>query len=858
MRLFLLTIFVISGLKLTAQAPEKWTATEIYEGIEKLNFLGSALYVAAHPDDENTRLIAYLANEVKANTAYLSLTRGDGGQNLIGAEIRELLGVIRTQELLAARRTDGGQQFFSRANDFGYSKHPDETLEIWNKEEVLSDVVWVMRNFQPDIIINRFDHRTPGRTHGHHTSSAMLSVEAFDLVGDATAYPEQLSQVDVWQPRRIFFNTSWWFYGSRKKFNEADKSMMLSVDAGVYYPLQGKSNGEIAAESRSMHKSQGFGSSGSRGTQSEYLELIKGDLPEDKEDLFDGINTTWTRVENGAGIGELLATVQKNFDFTNPAKSVPNLLLAKKMIDQLEDGYWKRVKSKEIDEIIEASLGLFLEAVADEPSATPGSDMEVAIEMINRSTNDITIKSLQIEPSLFDTTMQLNLDNNQSYELYKTVELPQKMAYTNAYWLNEPAELGMYTVNDQQLIGQPEKQRAFNVEFDVEIEGLPFSFTKEVVYKRTDPVDGEVYRPFEVTPAVAVDLNSTVYVFANNEAQPIDVQIKAGKADVSGEIKLAHPDGWLVTPESIPFELKLKGEELKVTFQLTPPPTQSEGKITPMATVDGEAYTRSVTVMDYTHIPTQTVLRPCESKIVKVDLKKSGERIGYIMGAGDDIPNSLEQVGYQVDLLEDRDMTLDNLQQYDAIILGVRAYNTVDRLKFYQANLLEYVNQGGTMIVQYNTTRGKSVPSEELGPYPFKLSRDRVSMEDAEVRLLEPEHPILNFPNKITTADFEGWVQERGLYFPNEWDENYTAILSSNDKGEPARDGGLLVTPYGQGHYIYTGYSWFRELPAGVPGAYRLFVNMIAMGDEPVMEVEEVKGRKKSKRKKRKQEDSER
>jgi LmbE family N-acetylglucosaminyl deacetylase len=849
MRLFLLLTFAISGFQLRAQAPEKWTTTDIYEGIEKLNFLGSALYVAAHPDDENTRLIAYLANEVKANTAYLSLTRGDGGQNLIGAEIRELLGVIRTQELLVARRTDGGQQFFTRANDFGYSKHPDETLAIWNKEEVLGDVVWVMRNFQPDIIVNRFDHRTPGRTHGHHTSSAMLSVEAFDLVGDPNAYPEQLNQVDTWQPKRIFFNTSWWFYGSQEKFKKADKSMMLSVDAGVYYPLQGKSNGEIAAESRSMHKSQGFGSSGSRGTQSEYLELIKGDLPTDKENLFDGVNTTWTRVKNGAAIGELLATVQANFDFTNPAKSIPNLLLAKKMIDQLEDGYWKRVKSKEIDEIIEASVGLFLEAVAEEPTATPGSAIEIGLEMINRSDVDVTIKSLQIAPSLFDTTMQLKLDENQAYELYKTVELPQKMAYTNAYWLNEPAELGMYTVNDQQLIGQPEMQRVFNVQFDLEIEGLPFSYTKEVIYKRTDPVDGEVYRPFEVTPPVFADLNSTVYVFASNQAQQVEVLVKSGKANTSGTIELAHPEGWMVIPESIPFDLKLKGEELKVTFELTPPATQNQGQISPKVTVDGQTYDRSMTVMDYAHIPTQSVLRPAEAKVVRVDLKKSGERIGYLMGAGDDIPNSLEQIGYQVDLLEDRDMTVDNLKQYDAIILGVRAYNTVDRLKFYQPKLLEYVNQGGTMIVQYNTTRGKSVPSEELGPYPFKLSRDRVSMEDAEVRLIATEHPVLNFPNKITTADFEDWVQERGLYFPNEWDENYTAILSSNDKGEPARDGGLLVASYGEGHYIYTGYSWFRELPAGVPGAYRLFANLIAVGDEPMVEEVEPKGKKKGRRK---------
>ena len=250
-----------------------------HEAIQKLNFLGSALYVAAHPDDENTRLIAYLANEVKANTAYLSMTRGDGGQNLIGPEIRELLGVIRTQELLAARRVDGGNQMFTRANDFGFSKHPDETMEIWNKDEIMADVIWAIRKWQPDIIVNRFTHeydpKWAGRMHGHHTASAMLSHEAFDLAGRKDVYPEQLDKVDVWQPRRLFFNTSWWFYGSRENFAKADKSRLLGVDVGVYYPIKGKSNTEIAAESRSMHKCQGFGSAGTRGSSMEYLEKIK-------------------------------------------------------------------------------------------------------------------------------------------------------------------------------------------------------------------------------------------------------------------------------------------------------------------------------------------------------------------------------------------------------------------------------------------------------------------------------------------------------------------------------------------------------------------------------------------------------
>lgn len=838
------TFFMVSA---QAQAPKKWTASDIYEGIEKLQFLGSALYIAAHPDDENTTLIAYLANEVKAETAYLSLTRGDGGQNLIGTEIRELLGLIRTNELLGARSVDGGRQFFSRANDFGYSKHPDETLNIWDKDQVLSDVIWVIRQWKPDIIVNRFDHRTPGRTHGHHTTSAMLSVEAFDLANDPDVYPEQLKYVEPWQPRRAFFNTSWFFYGSQEKFMEADKSTMASVDVGVFYPLRGKSNTEISALSRSMHKSQGFGRTGTRGATSEYLELVKGDMPKDKEDLFEGINTTWSRVEGGEAVGGLLSTIQEVFNFDDPAASIPNLLLAYKMMQTLPDSYWKDVKSKELAAIIEASLGLYLEAVADDYSASPGETIELTLETIQRAGSEVVLKSFSYLPMELDTMTNLEMEQNQPYKFFKEIQLPDDLTYTNSYWLNKEATLGMYSVPEQTMRGKPATPRALQVQFDIEVEGVLFSYVKDVVFKRNDPVAGEVYRPFEVIPPVSSSVNSKVYVFANNQSQMVEVTVKAGKPDIAGTVQLGYPEGWRVMPESMDFELGIKGQEFKTTFELTPPAEQAEGYIVPMVTVGGQSYTDESVIIQYDHIPTQTVYRDASAKVVKLDLKRSGERIAYIMGAGDEIPTSLKQIGYQVEVLADDEVTLENLKNYDALIIGIRAYNTNERMKFHQPTLMEYVREGGTMVVQYNTTRGLAMPSDELGPYPFKLSRDRVSVEEAEVRILAPDHPVLNFPNKITAKDFEGWVQERGLYFPNEWDENYTAILSSNDPDEPARDGGLLVAKYGEGHYIYSGYSWFRELPAGVAGAFRLFTNMISIGDyqpEPIgEEVEEEKKR---------------
>ena len=831
--LLLLGLFIIASGRLPAQAPRKWSSSETYKAIQKLNFLGSALYVAAHPDDENQRLISYLSNDVHAITTYLAMTRGDGGQNEIGPEIEELLGVIRTQELLAARRIDGGNQMFSRANDFGYSKNPEETLEFWGHEEALSDVVWAIRKWRPDIIINRFDEKSAGRTHGHHTTSAMLSYEAFDLAADKNTFPEQLKYAETWQPKRLFFNTSWWFYGSQENFEKADKSKMLSVDVGVYYPVLGKSNTEIAAAARSMHKAQGFGDAGTRGSQMEYLELLKGDMPADKENLFAGINTTWSRIEGGAPIGKILAEAEASFQFTNPGASVPKLMEALALIEALPDGFWKNVKQQEIKDVIQACLGLYLEAVAGEPSATPGEEVELNIEAINRSRIPVSLQSVNILPEGRDTALSLALNYNEDQKVSKMVALPEDMEATSPYWLKEKWEEGRYTVEDQRLRGLPEAPRAFRVQFNLTVAGRPFAVQKEVVYKYEDPVKGEVFQPFEITPPVFVQAVEPVYVFGHDEPQTVEVVVKSGKAQVSGTVELRHSEGWTVEPESVGFELALKGEEKTLRFQLSPPKQQDESFITPLAKVGGQAYSRKLTRIDYSHIPVQTILLDASARVARVELEKAGDEIGYIMGLGDEIPASLEQIGYNVSLLEENGITPENLRRFDAVILGARAYNGLERARFYQPALFEYVKNGGTLIVQYNKNFGLTVPMEDLAPYPLKISRDRVTVENAPVRFLKPEHPILNWPNKITASDFDGWVQERGLYFPNEWAEQYEPILSSNDPGEPPRDGGLLVARYGEGYYIYTGYSWFRQLPAGVPGAFRLFANMISIGKKP-------------------------
>ena len=824
----LLLLFLAFSITVSAQQPTKPNAVEIYHQIEKLNFLGSVLYIAAHPDDENNRLISYLSNQKNARTGYLSLTRGDGGQNLIGPELRELLGVIRTQELIEARKIDGGEQFFSRANDFGFSKNPDETLQIWDKNQVLSDVVWVIRNFQPDIIINRFDHRSPGTTHGHHTSSAILSVEAFDKVNDPNAFPEQLSLTSTWQPKRLFFNTSWWFYGSKEKFDAADKTNLSKLQTGVFYKLFGKSNQEIAALSRSRHQSQGFGSTGTRGEEDEYLEFLKGTNLQDKTNLFEGIDTTWNRVTNGKPIGEILSNVQKNFDFKNPSASVSDLVKAYDLIQKLDNKHWKEIKSEEIKKIIAACSGLYLEAVADSQEVTSKSILKVKLEAINRSDVKINLNSINSNPSSISTQVVKPLENNKPVNQTIELDFSSISEYTQPYYLKEKGTIGMYRVDDQKNIGKPDIIREAKVTFNIEINGVVIPFVNNIVYKYNDGVKGEVYQPLDIVPLITSSIKEKVYIFPNSKEKTISVVIKSGNDNVQGTVQLNVPTNWRVTPTSIPFKFTKKDEEQIAVFTVTPSKDASEITIKSIVTVDGQLFDKEKIDINYSHIYKQMVLKPAEAKAIKLSIKTNNEKIVYIMGAGDEVPKSLIQMGYEVSIVKPDEITTEKLKNFDVIITGIRAYNVVNALAFKQQILLDLVKSGKTMIVQYNTL--DEFVTKDLGPFPFKVSRDRVTDENAVVRFLAPEHPILNYPNKITSKDFEGWKQEQGLYYPNEWDKNYTAIISSNDKGETPKDGAILVTNYGKGHYIYTGISFFRELPEGVAGAFRLIANMIAIG----------------------------
>jgi LmbE family N-acetylglucosaminyl deacetylase/ribosomal protein L28 len=798
------------------------SSAEIYKQLKKLNTLGAVLYVAAHPDDENTRLISLFSNQYNYNTAYLSMTRGDGGQNLIGTELRESLGLIRTQELLEARKLDGGQQFFTTANDFGYSKHPDETLAIWNKEEILAQIVYRIRAFQPDIIIHRFDHRTPGSTHGHHSSSAILSKLAFDLAGDPKAYPEQLKTVSLWQPKRQFYNTSWWAYGSREKFEQADKTNMITVESNPIDLVLGRSNAEVAAKSRSQHKSQGFGSSPSLGSQKEYLELING-AALNSNDPFSGVNTQWSRIPGGIPIGKMVEKALANFDLEKPHASVPQLLLIFKKIQSLEDSHWRKIKLREVKSILQNCLGLRLQFNTNQPTGVANTNVSINLKAINPSPLAVTISTIEGATSL---VVNQKLTSNDAWEKRQTLRLPN--IQTTPYWLLEKGDTGNYKVSNEALKGLPETPNSIQARFHLIVEGTPLQLDIPLSYRTTDRVAGEVVEDFQLVPKITTQLNESVVFFNDDSAKKVRLSVTAHAANAKGTVSLCAPENWRINPSSQNFNIAMAGASQEFTFEVTPPKGTATGIFSALATLGEESYSMQLHEIDYPHISKQYLVSPNETKAVKIDLKSKVDHIAYLKGAGDKVAESLRNIGIEVTEFDAANLRLESIKNFPTLVVGIRAFNVHKDLAFKNKILWEYVQQGGTLIVQYNTSRG--FDGNTAGPYPISFSRDRVTDENAKVTVLEPQHPIFNSPNEITSTDFDGWVQERGLYFSSSWDTAYQPLLSMQDKGETPKQGSLLVADYGQGKFIFTGLSFFRELPAGVPGAYRLLANLISYG----------------------------
>jgi LmbE family N-acetylglucosaminyl deacetylase len=785
--------------------------------LDKLQVLGTVLYVAAHPDDENTAVLASFSQGAKVRAAYLSMTRGGGGQNLIGSELGEGLAAIRTQELLAARRLDGAEQYFTRCVDFGYSKTPEETLAVWGHDAALADVVWTIRKLRPDVIITRFSP-SRGGTHGHHTASARLALEAFRAAADPRAFPEQLAFVKPWQARRILWNS----FRPQAERDAMKPGAFLTLDVGRFDPLLGKSYAELAAESRSQHRSQGFGDVPARGSRVEYFEPLEGGAA--PASFFEGVDLSWSRVPGSGTVAGLLAQARRVYRPEDPSGALAFLLQAKAALERVPSDPWVDVKRGELVEAIRAAAGLWAEAIADRPAAAPGETVSVAATLVSRLAPGITFRSLALDGA--ELSEGRLLEPNRPLTEARPLRIPATAPVT------EPCWLGAGQAPPSPLAGLPEAPAAWRATFRLEAQGVPFELTVPVQFRFRDPVLGERYRPFTVTPSVLVGLAEPVQVLGDTTPRTLRLTVGAGGGPVAGRIRLKVPAGWSVSPSEADFRLDAAGEEREFRVTLVPPDSPSEGSLDVLVeTAAGTFPARSRVLIDHPHIPVQTLFPPARVRLVRLDLKRAGRRIGYVMGSGDDIPGTLRPLGYQVDLLSDEELAGADLSVYDAVVVGIRAFNTRPRLAQLKDRLLDYVARGGTEVVLYTVEQGRV--AQQLGPYPFTVSRDRVTEEDAPVTFLAPDHPVLNVPNRITQDDFKGWIQERGLYFARDWDPRYVPVLGMADTGEPRSAGSLIVAAHGKGRFVYTGLAFFRQLPDGVPGAYRLFANLLALKGAP-------------------------
>lgn len=812
----LLVLLAVTGISL-GQTPPSYTSAEILLQLKKLNTLGTVLYVAAHPDDENTRLLTYFSKEKLYRTGYLSITRGDGGQNLIGDEQGIELGMIRTQELLAARRIDAAEQFFTRAYDFGFSKTTEEALRIWDKEKVLHDVVWVIRRFRPDVIITRFPEDSRAG-HGHHSGSAVLAREAFKAAADPSRFPQQLKNgVTVWQAKRIVWN-------SFVPQNASPPADALRMDVGAYNALLGKSYGEIAAESRSQHKSQGFGVPRGRGQAFEFFSPMEG--PAAANDVFDGVVTGWSRVEGGQKFQTMIEQLINNYSITNPERSVPGLVKLYKEMTTLKDEYWRTQKLKEITQLIEACSGLWLDATTNVPYGVQGDSLRFNFAMINRLLPSVTVKNISIEG--FDTAFNQQLPTNRNITFFKTILVPANKPITQPYWLENEMSTGSFNVNDPSLIGNPESKPAYEASFTLNVEGQDIVFSRAVKYKFTDPVKGELYQPLTVLPAITGRFEPEV-VLLNTDAPKSFEAITRKQGRNAPPVKPS-----LVNTGNVDIKLLPSSNGTYVYEARRKNITTQVAKTKLMFENNGASTeARELRTVSYDHIPRLDYFHTPEMKLIVADIKIAGKRVGYIEGAGDRIPEALLQMGYDVVMLKEKDITPATLKTFDAVITGVRAYNVQAYLSDKYDILMNYVEEGGNLIVQYNTNSfAGPMRAGRIGPYPFVISRNRVTDETAKVTFLKPDHPVLNFPNKITQSDFDDWVQERGIYFADQLDPKYETVLAMNDPSEPEQKGSLIIADHGRGKFVYTGLVFFRQLPAGVPGAYRLLANIIALNSK--------------------------
>jgi LmbE family N-acetylglucosaminyl deacetylase len=815
------------------QPPAQLDAAAILHRIHGLEVTGSVLYIAAHPDDENTRLISYLSNGRQVRTGYLSLTRGDGGQNLIGPELGDALGILRTQELLQARRIDGGEQFFTRAVDFGYSKSAEETFAKWGRQEVLADVVRVLRTFRPDVIVTRFDTDGSGG-HGHHTASAILAHEAFDRAADPNAFPEQLAQgLEPWRTKHLFFNASTWWKKDLPAVAAEDPKRWVGVDVGGFDPLLGTSYTEIAGRSRSQHKSQGFGAAETRGEQIEYLRMDKG--PElESSDLFDGVELGWDRIEGGASILPLLRAVSDGFDPRAPEKSVPGLSELARRLDELSAadlaGRDQVLRKAEIvRQLILQCCGAVVEATSGVQRAAAGDTLLVRLAAMQRRPGALLDIQGYSGPTSAEVSVRQALPWNRALEQELHFAVQSDLPIDQPYWLAAP-HAALYDVNGSGYAGiEPASRSTSLFRGTLRLaDGLELFAERALVHTWVDRVAGERTRQVVITPVASIVVEDEVAIVPGDRAR-IRVELEALCDDLEGRWSVDLPPGWSLEGTLPPVTAQKRGRRQPLDIGVRRASTARGGTAHVSFHGPKGSADRTLNVIDYPHILPQVWYTPADVRLVPLEIAVDVKTVGYIEGAGDDVPKALQRLGVAVERIDPATAAASDLEKCDAIVTGIRAYNTVPALAQFQGTLLSYVERGGTLLVQYNTSGNDLVmDAREIGPYPFALTRGRVTVEEAPVTFLAPAHPLMTTPNRLGQADFAGWIQERGLYFAGSLDAHYTALLAWNDPGEEPLLGALIACDFGKGRFVYTGISLFRQLPAGVPGAYRLLANLLS------------------------------
>jgi len=817
------TLLFLAGIVLassaTAQQVRPATSSEIYHEIAQLRNLTNVLYLAAHPDDENTRMLSWLVNHKHIRTAYLSLTRGDGGQNILGSEQGAALGLIRTHELLEARKIDGAEQFFTRAVDFGFSKSADETFKHWNQYLLTNDVVRIIRMYRPDVIICRFppDSRAG---HGQHAASAILAEKAFKLAGDKLQYTEHFQDFPAWQPKRIVWNT--YRFGSSNTTSEDQ----FKMDVGHYSPNLGMGYGELAGISRSIHRSQGAGTPSVPGVQKEYFTHVGGDTI--KNGLFDGIDITWNRVGR-SDIGEDIEQILRDFNFNKPAASLPALLQLRKEIRGVKDKYWRTQKLKELDAAILHATGFMAEATTTSPQAVAGAQIPYSLRVISRASLpvSITANNTTAQESLLHIA---KLKKDSLYSISRTFRIPADQPVTQPYWLINNYGEAQFSIPHDSLVGLPQTPNNLTVKLKLKVADEDFEVAVPLSFKKLDPVRGDIVEQLRIVPEISIEPFASLLITKPDGSIQSSVRLHSFK-DLTNASVVFYGDNKEM--------FQIKNLNLKANSDKTIPFTinaaqagkigKEEFYLSMEVHGNDKTYDKTLRLIQYDHIPTLQYFTPAAAKVIRNNWKVTAKKIGFIEGAGDYTVTLLRLAGMTVDILKDADLTdASKLKSYDAIVTGVRVLNTEKKICYWMPVLLDYVKNGGTLVMQYNTTQ--DMQTTQLGPYPFNLSRQRVTEENANVDVLLPNHRLLNYPNKITENDFQGWVQERGLYFPEKWDGKYQALFRMNDTGEPQLDGATLYAPYGKGHYVYTSLAFFRQLPAGNKGAIRLLMNMLSVG----------------------------